>query len=160
RLRVVVAIGLSPRHSWALEGWHPGKAALVHLDVERPHHLAPLLGLLGKELREIGRRAGKRHAAGLGKPCPEAGIGEGGVDLPVERIDDLSRRVLRCADADPGTRLITGYKVRYGRDLRQRCRARRGGHRERAYRSRPDVADRRRNWAEQDLDLSGEQIGL
>src|SRR5205807_9570817 len=63
----------------------------VRLDTRELHHLAPLLDFIGDELAKIGGRARKHRAAQVGKPCLKLGIGEGGVDLVVELVDDLGR---------------------------------------------------------------------
>src|SRR5262245_63888528 len=81
------------------------------------HHLAPLLGFLGDEPTKRGGRAGKRLAAYFGKLCAHRGIAQRGVDLAVEVIDDLDRRVLRSGDAVPPARLVTRQKTSH---LRQR----------------------------------------
>ena len=69
------------------------------LDVGRPDHLGPFLGFFRDQLAEVGGRAGKHRAAQVGKPRLELGIGEGGVDLLVEPVDNLCRRVLGAAEA-------------------------------------------------------------
>ena len=48
----------------------------LRLDVGRPHHLAPLLGVVGDDLGEIGRRAGQCGAADVGESRLHLGIGE------------------------------------------------------------------------------------
>src|SRR4029453_6262014 len=83
-----------------------GTAVSVRLDVGRPDHLGPLLGFVGDELAEIGGRADKRRASKVGKPRLHLGIGEAGVDLLVELVDDLRRRVLGYTDAIPVARSI------------------------------------------------------
>src|SRR6516165_2539710 len=60
---------------------------LLWLDVGGPDHLGPFLGFSGNECPEIGR-AGNEHAAEVGEPGLELGIGEAGVDLAIELIDD------------------------------------------------------------------------
>ena len=59
----------------------------------------------------------------------------------------------------PGARLVARHELAHGRHVRQRLRARRGGHRQRAQLAGPDVLDRRGTDAEHDLHLSAEQIG-
>ena len=59
----------------------------------------------------------------------------------------------------PRARLVARHEIAHGRDVRQRLRARRGGHRQRAQLAGPDVLDRRRHGGEHDLHLSAEQIG-
>ena len=101
----------------------------------------------------------EHRAAQVGKPRLHFGIGEASVDLLVELVDDLGRRVLRCADAEPGARLVARHELAHGREVWQRLRARRGGYCERAQRASPDVLDRRRSAGEHDLHLPAEQIG-
>ena len=56
-------------------------------------------------------------------------------------------------------RLVARHEIAHGRNVRQRLRARRGGHRQRAQLAGPDVLDRRRHGGEHDLHLPAEQIG-
>src|SRR5262245_50380406 len=63
-------------------------AASVRLDVGGPDHLAPLLGFVGDELAEFGGRHRHRHAAQIGEPRLDRGIGEAGVNCLVELVDD------------------------------------------------------------------------
>ena len=81
------------------------------------------------------------HAAQVGKPRLHLGIGEARVDLLVEPVDDLGGRVLGRADAIPAARLVARHEFAHGRDVRQRLRARRGGHRQCAQLAGPDVLD-------------------
>src|SRR5262245_26275346 len=76
------------------------------LDVGRPDHLAPLLGLLGNVFAEVGGRAWKHSATKVGKARLHLGIVESRVDLLVELVDDFGRRGLRCAEAVPNTPLV------------------------------------------------------
>src|SRR5215813_10653854 len=55
------------------------------LDVGRPDHPRPLLGLVGDELAKVGRRAGKWGFPEIGKPRLHLGIGKASVDLLVEQ---------------------------------------------------------------------------
>src|SRR5262249_40448561 len=100
-------------------------------DVCRADYLGPLLGFLGNEFAEVGRRERKLSATFVGEPRPYLEIGERGVDFLVEPIDDLGGRVLGRADAEPGTRLVARHEVAHGRDVGQHLRARRGGYRQR-----------------------------
>src|SRR5215813_5827671 len=81
-------------------------AASVRLDVGRPDHLAPLLGLLGNVFAEVGGRAWKHSATKVAKARLHLGIVESRVDLLVELVDDFGRRGLRCAEAVPNTPLV------------------------------------------------------
>ena len=67
-------------------------------------------------------------AAQLGQPRLHLGIGEANVDLPVEFVDDLGRRVSGRADAIPSACLVARHELAHGRDVRQRLRAHRRGH--------------------------------
>src|SRR5262245_60863694 len=75
------------------------------LDVGCADHLAPFLGVVGDELGEVSGRAHKRRAAEVGEPRFHIGVCKGRVDLVVELVDDLNRRVLGRADAEPEARL-------------------------------------------------------
>src|SRR6516165_2866735 len=129
------------RRTGVTEYW-VGTAASVGPDFGRPDDLAPLLGFLGDQLAEVGGRARKHRAAEIGKPRLHLGIGEGRIDLFVELVDNLGRRVFRRADAGPEARLVARHEFGNRRDVRQHRRACRGGHGERAKLAAPDVFDR------------------
>src|SRR5262245_37826762 len=76
-----------------------GTAASVRLDVEGLDHLAPLLGVVGDELAEVGGRADKRCASEIGEPGLDFGIGEAGVNFLIELVNNLRRCVLGRAEA-------------------------------------------------------------
>jgi hypothetical protein len=61
----------------------------LRLDVGGPDHLAPLLGFVGDELTEIGGREREHLATEIGKPRLDFGIGEAGIDLPVELVNNV-----------------------------------------------------------------------
>ena len=90
----------------------------LRLDVGRPDHLAPLLGLLGDELAEVGGRACKYHAAEIGNARFDRGVGESRVHFTVEHSDDRSGRILRHAETEPSARLVARHEIAYGRDVR------------------------------------------
>ena len=123
------------------ERYGMSRAGLLRLDVGGPDHLAPLLGLVGDELAEVGGRADKRCASQVGKLRLHFGIGESSVNLFVELVDHLDRCGLWCADAEPGDRLVARHEFAEGRDVRQRVRARRGGDCERPQPASFDVLD-------------------
>src|SRR5262249_50489905 len=101
----------------------PGLPGSICFDARELHHLAPLFGLFGDELAEIGRRAWKGGGAQLGKPRLHLGIGKGRVDLRVELVDDLGWRVARRADAGPEAKLIARHEFGNRREVRQHRRA-------------------------------------
>src|SRR5262249_49794386 len=82
--------------------WNVGRGPpLLRLDVGRPDHLAPLLGLIGDELSELNSAHRHRHVAYLSHPRLDLGFDETGVDLTIERLDDLGRRTTRGDNTNP-----------------------------------------------------------
>src|SRR6516225_12333894 len=73
----------------------------LRLDVCRPDHLAPKLGFRGDELSELDRAHRHRHMAYLSHPRLDLGFDEAGVDLTIERLDDLGRRTTRRDNTNP-----------------------------------------------------------
>src|SRR6516225_3467958 len=82
-------------------------------------YFAPLLGIVSDELAEIRDRAGKYHAPKVGKPRLQLGISEPRIDLAIELINDLGRRVFGRTEANPLARLETRHEIANGRDVRQ-----------------------------------------
>src|SRR5262245_27907111 len=95
----------------------------LRLDVGRADHLGPLLGFVGNELAEVGRRACERVATRLSHPCFDLRIGERGVGLLVELVDDFSGRARRRAEPEPDARFIARHELAHRRNVRQRLRA-------------------------------------
>ena len=96
------------------------------------------------------------RAAQVGKPRLHLGIGEAGIDLLVELVDDLGGCVPGCADTEPSsphsparTRPRSGYLA-----VRP---TRRGRNRQRTQLAGPDVLDRRGHSDEGHLDLTAER---
>ena len=83
-----------------------GRADSLRLDVGRPDHLAPFLGIVGDELAEVGGRAGQHGTAQISEPRLDFGISQARIDLFVELVNNLGRRVFRGADAGPEDRLV------------------------------------------------------
>jgi hypothetical protein len=94
-----------------------GVSASVRLDVGGPDHLAPLLCFGGNMLSELGWRTGKHDGAQVGKLLLDFWVGERGIDLSVELVDDLGRRVLGRADSLPAAGLVARHKFADGRDV-------------------------------------------
>src|SRR5262245_33765518 len=105
-------------------------SASLRLDVRGPDHLAPLLDLFGDELGEVGGRARKHSATKIGKPRLHFGVGEGRIDLLIELLDDLSRRILGRTKARPRASFVAWYKIVYGGDIGELLAARRCRHRQ------------------------------
>src|ERR1700677_1999204 len=84
----------------------PERDGSLRLDARKLDHLAPLLGFLGDELSDVGRRSPKHGAAQVGKPWLYNRTGKCRVDFFVEPVDDVGGCVLRHADAKPRARLV------------------------------------------------------
>src|SRR5215471_16102750 len=134
-------------------------AVSLRLDAGELDHLAPLLGFVCDHLGELSRRSRQRHAAEVSETDLHLAVVESRVDLLVELVDDLGRRGLRCADAEPTARLVARHKFVDGWDVRQRLRARRGCHRQCSHLAGPDVLDRPSRGDEVDLHLSANEVG-
>src|SRR5262249_52886601 len=105
---------ISPNGSYGTSSW---ACRSLRLDVGGPDDVAPLLRLVGDELAKVGGREREHVATQVGKPHLDLGVGEARVDLPVELVDDFSRRVFWCADALPAARFIVEHKFAHGRDV-------------------------------------------
>src|SRR6516225_9846121 len=90
-----LALAFADRQLWNIRAC----PASVRLDAGELDHLGPLLGLVDNQLAEVGGRTDERCATQIGEPRLDLMIGETGVDLLVDLLDDLGRRGLRCADA-------------------------------------------------------------
>src|SRR6266436_2591145 len=95
----------SPKRPCALESqnetWNVERERdLLRFDVGCPDHLGPLLGFFRNKRPEIGRRASNDYAAQVGKLNPQFRIGEAGIDLLVEPIDNLDGCFPRRAEAE------------------------------------------------------------
>ena len=146
---VVIGAGVQPAGSRRpRDSASPGRAYSTFAP-EEMHHLLPLGGLGGDHLAEVLGRAGDRLAAELGQALAHLRVGQRAVDLGVDLVDELARRVLRHADAEPGGRLVAGHGLADRRQVRQRRLALLRGDRQRAQLAALDVADGRRQVVEQ-----------
>src|SRR5262245_23469272 len=82
-------------------------------------YFAPFLGIVSDELAEVGDRAGKYHAPNVGEPRLQLGISEPRIDLAIELINDLGRRVFGRTEANPLARLETRHEIAHSGDIRQ-----------------------------------------
>src|SRR4029450_2029413 len=130
--------GGSPNGDYGMSG----RPNLLRLDVGPPDYLCPLCRIFRDELLEVGGRAAKPRASLLDKPGLDNGIGDSGVDLPVELFNDLGGHAPRRANSIPCTRLIARYEIAHGWDVRQCLQADRRGHRHGSYLARADVLNR------------------
>src|SRR5215831_9006243 len=88
------------RDLWKVFPISSAETSSLRLDVGRPDHLSPLLDFFGNERLEIARRATEDNAAQVGELSLQLGIGEARIDLLVELVDDLGRRLCWCAEAE------------------------------------------------------------
>src|SRR5262249_32348364 len=75
--------------------------ASFRLDIGGGEHLAPFFRFICNEAAQVGGRAGEQDAAHVGEPRFDLRIGETGIDLGVEALDDHGGRVLRRRNAEP-----------------------------------------------------------
>ena len=104
-------------------------------------------------------RASQHGAAQLDDPGFDLGIGEAGIELPVQHGDDVGRGVFGRADAGKTAGLITRHEVCHRWNVRQHVQAGRGRDRQRAQAAGLDVLDRLRHRTENHLDLAADQVG-
>ena len=92
---------MPPEKTWNgnMECWPTFGLVSLKFDIERPDHLAPLLGFVGDELAEIGGRQRKWRVAKLGDVLRNPGVGAPR-NTPAEIIDKLNREI-NAALADP-----------------------------------------------------------
>src|SRR5439155_20520624 len=110
------SITFGKRKDWRLHGLTsdkkvmnlPGSLSLLRLDTGELDHFRPLVGLVGDELAEIGARHWLWHETQIDEPHIDLGVGERGVGLLVEEIEDLHRCVSGRSNALPPVRFIAG----------------------------------------------------
>src|SRR6516225_541168 len=86
--------------------------ASVRLDVGRPDHLAPFLGVVDNELAELGGRGCIGLQAQIDEPRLELRAGKSLIHELIEDGDDLRRRARRRADPLPTARLVARAQIR------------------------------------------------
>src|SRR5262245_32804533 len=106
----------SPIGIYGTSQWEPS----LRLDVARSDHLAPLFSLFGDEPAELGGRAFEHSTAQVRNLRFDLGIGKAGFDRPIERFDDVGRRVPGRADAAPRTCFVAWNELGYRGNVRQR----------------------------------------
>jgi hypothetical protein len=90
----------------------------------RPHDFRPLFDFFAEELREACRRERQRGPADLGNAGTHGRVGEAGIYLPVDGLDDLRWGVPRRADARESSGLEAGYGVADERNIGQGIQSR------------------------------------
>src|SRR2546427_236221 len=99
------------------------------------------IGLVSDELAEVGGGTGKNRTAEIAEPSLYLGVGEAGIGLLVELLDNLGGRVLGRAEAIHEARLVARDELAHGRHVRQRLRPRRSGHHQNSELAGPDVLE-------------------
>src|SRR6266700_364331 len=95
------------------------KKGSFRLGARRLDHFAPFIDLLHEELAEISRRAWKHRAAQVGQVRPHLRIGESGVNLLVEYVNDLSGSIPGYAKSIGRARLVARQNIADRRHVRQ-----------------------------------------
>ncbi len=88
-----------------------------YLDLGRPDHSPPFLGLADDRLTIFGRRERGRRGADGGELSFHLGIGQAGIDSLIKLLDDGLRCTLRRTNAAPRRRLVTGHGLAHGRNI-------------------------------------------
>src|SRR6202521_5152323 len=96
------------------------------LDVRRPDHLGPLLGVFCNKFAEVGWRALKCRAAEVDKSSLQFRVSEARVDFLVELLDYYDGRILWRADPEQSACLVAGHEICHRRNVWQGFRARGG----------------------------------
>src|SRR5260370_39847915 len=87
------------------------RAILLWLGSGELDHLGPLRGFFENKLPEVGGRAREHCRSQVGKPRLDCRVGEAGIDLPVEPVDNLGRRVLGPPAAIPRGCLVARHEL-------------------------------------------------
>src|ERR1041385_8260529 len=119
----------------------PAEFKLTWLDPREFHDFGPLLGFSGDKISEIGRRARKDEATEFGDLGFYFRVGEALVDLLIELVDDIGRRVLGSPEPEPGTGLIARHELAHCRNIGQTLETRRLCYCKRSELTRPDQLD-------------------
>src|SRR5215831_5715457 len=90
------------------------RSGLLRLDICSLDHLAPFLRFVADPLADGGGRPDNSRGAKFGKSALDPRIGEGRIDLPIELVDYLRRRVLGRADGTPRNCLVTWQQLSHG----------------------------------------------
>src|SRR5262249_62039374 len=93
------------------------RTGLLGLDAREFDHLGPLLSFVGDELAEVFGGAPERCGAQFGKPRLHLGIGEAGVDLSIELVDNCGGGGSPRADAPSKARLVARGGMASGWDI-------------------------------------------
>src|SRR5262245_42768357 len=116
--RTSVACEFQSFAKWELRNISAGSCRSLGLDARELHHLGPLLGLVGNEFPEFGRGHGHRHIRKAGKPFLHLRIGKTYCDLAIDFVNNLGRRALWRAHAEPCGNFVARDKLAYGRKVR------------------------------------------
>src|SRR5262245_37026838 len=84
----------------------PCVRASTRLGTGELYHPGPFPGFVGDQFAEVGSRAAQDRAAQFSDARLDLGIGQYGVELFVESVDDFGRCIAGRADALPAARLV------------------------------------------------------
>src|SRR5438876_4975076 len=112
--RFVPVAAIAAIRRTGLMEYFAGSRGSLGLDTRELDYLGPLLGFIGDQPAKIRRRSRQRRAAKVSDPGLHLRVVESRIDLLVELVDDLGRRGLRCAEAEPGARLIARHEFTHG----------------------------------------------
>src|SRR5262245_11743495 len=108
--------------------WLPRTLWSLRLDVGRPDHFGPLVGLISNEFSEFDSCQRHRLIAQACKARPHIVLVDDGIDLLLELFDNSGGSALRRTEAIPCAGLIARHVFTHGRNVRQNLRARRTGY--------------------------------
>jgi hypothetical protein len=80
---------------------------LLRFDIRCPNEFPPFLGFVSDEFSKLGRRHRHRGGSKIGKASLEVRVGESGVDLSIEFVDDRGGCVLGRSEALPSILLLS-----------------------------------------------------
>src|SRR5262249_23099378 len=85
---------LAPKGAYGIS-----RPSSLGLDIASADHFGPLLDFFDDQLPAVGGRAWERPRTHLGQPCLELRIGKSRVDLLIQPVNDVSRRIFGRAHA-------------------------------------------------------------
>jgi len=108
--------------------WCYGLSMSRWLNVADPDHLPHFSVSSAVNRPKSAGEPANACSAEVDKTTFDLEIGEPGIDVHIEPLDDLGRRVLGSADAEPATHIIPGQTVSQRRNVRQHIGTRPSGY--------------------------------
>src|SRR6266702_3677426 len=97
----------------------PYSITSIRLYACKLNHLGPFFDFPRDHAAELGGRASGRHVAEVSESRLQFRIGEAGIDLSVELVDDLGGYIPGDTDSIPAARLVARDELGDARDVRQ-----------------------------------------